>query len=173
MNRKLFALLAGALAVCLSSCIYVRVKGNLSESGLFDGDDDDLARLTCDLEDSLGDSSYDLDVYANLWRTDAVWTVRYAEGNADKAFQSAKEAVLRRIDKEGGHVTTSRENGPQDWTCAFELDDEPGEASVRILADEVGSEQPQRLEIRWKESNWRPDEAGAGVAPCAQYPRNA
>ena len=153
MNQKLAALLAGALAVCLSGCIYVRVKGNLSESGLLDEDDDDLLLLSRDLEDSLVDAEYALDLDANLWKTEAVWTVKYADGSADKAFQAAKEAVLRRINKEGGRVIRSHENGPLDWACEFELDDEPGKASVLVLADEDGSARPHRLEIRWKKSN--------------------
>lgn len=150
-NRKLTAALAGILALGLTSCIYVRVRGDISEE-MFD-DDEGFFRLTHDLEEDLVDPAYDLDLDANIWTTEAVWTVKYASGDTDQAFGSAKEAVLRRITDEGGEVTSSSEPAPHHWTCDFRIDGEPGEASVRRLEDERDSMRPHRIEIRWKESS--------------------
>ena len=151
-NRKLTAALAGILALGLTGCIYVRVKGDISEELLHE-DDDGLFHLTHDLGDELVDPAYDLDFDANLWTSEAVWTVKYADGDTDQAFGSAKDAVLRRIERQGGEVTSSSEPGPYHWKCDFRIDGEPGEASVRRLEDEQDSTRPHRLEIRWKESN--------------------
>ena len=152
MNRKLTAALAGTLVLGFASCIYVRVKGDLPEE-MFDDEDDGLFHLTHELGDDLVDAEYDLDLDANIWTTEAVWTVRYAEGDADQAFRSAKDAVLRRIAQKGGEVTSSGDPEPRHWTCDFRIDGEPGEASVRQLEDERDSSRPHRIEIRWKESS--------------------
>ena len=169
MNRKLAALLAGALAVCLSGCIYVRVKGNLSESGLVD-DDEDFRDLTNKLDTYLQGSEYHLDISASLWSSRATWIVAFEEEGSDPeaAFRCAQEAVRQRVQREGGRITS--ESSPEQavsasegaatssprhtrWSCTFEIDDEPGEASVE-LGDHRGDERrPQQLEIRWKEAN--------------------
>jgi hypothetical protein len=139
------------LALFLPACIYVRVRGDLSEE-LFD-EDESLFYLTDDLGGVLEDPEYDLELDASPWGTEAVWTVRYAGGQTDEAFTQAKEAVLRRIAREGGEVTETRDDGPGRWDCDFRIDGEPGEASVRVLDDARDPSRPHRLEIRWEESD--------------------
>lgn len=153
MNRKLSLTLAGVLALGLSSCIYVHAKGNLS--GEFLDEDDDFFDLTCEFDDALVDPEYDLELHSNLWKTYATWRVRFAGEPADveQAFARAREAVLRRIEREGGEVTKTHEKGSGEWGCEFRLDDEPGEASVRVLEDEEESARPHRIEVRWEESS--------------------
>jgi hypothetical protein len=61
--------------------------------------------------------------------------------------------VLARIEREGGTVTEQHDDGPHAWSCSFRLDDDPGEASVRLVenADE-DDERPHQLEVVWEES---------------------
>jgi hypothetical protein len=143
--------LAALLGLLLPACIYVRVRGDLSEE-LFD-EDESLFHLTHDLGGVLEDPEYDLELDASPWGTEAVWTVRYASGQTEEAFAQAKAAVLRRIEREGGEVVSARDDGPGRWDCDFQLDGEPGEASVRVLDDARDASRPHRLEIRWEESD--------------------
>ena len=82
--------------------------------------------------------------------------MHYASAGSDghAAFHRAREAVLRRIEREGGTLTEQHDDGPHEWSCSFRLDDEPGKASVRLVenADE-GEARPHRLEVFWEESD--------------------
>jgi len=151
MKNSISCVLAGLLAFASASCIYVRVKGDLEELD----SDGDFAMLSRELESSICDPAYDLDIDANLWRTKAQWTIRFADEGSDpeRAFRQARQAVLRRIDREGGDVTDETSESAVAWSCSFELHNEPGEASVRLFDDRSDEERPQRLQIRWKESN--------------------
>jgi len=156
MKRSLSLALASLLSLATSGCVFVRVTGGLDEL-LDDGDDrSGFHELSEALADCLSDPEYALDLVANPWRTEAEWTVHYKSAGSDghAAFRKAREAVLARIEREGGVVTEQHDEGPHAWSCAFEVDDEPGEASVRLVenADE-GEERPHRLEVAWEETD--------------------
>ncbi len=148
--KFLSACLAGALVLSLSGCVYVRFRGDLAHSGLLD---DDPLFPASELDPFLTEAGYDLDLSANLWRTKARWTVQFAGPEPDRAFQLAREAVLRRVAREEGRVTSSHDEGAAAWRCTFELDGDPGEASVRLLEDCSDRVRPHQLEIFWRESN--------------------
>lgn len=154
LSRALIALVVLLLS---AGCIYVRVKGDL-DNGFWDDADDETGfhELSHALEGCLADPEYDLDIEANLWGTEADWTVRYASAGSDghAAFCKAKEVVLARIEREGGTLTEQRDDGPHAWSCAFRLDGEPGEASVRLAENaREDDERPHQLEVSWEESD--------------------
>ena len=157
MKHALSLVLASLAALASSGCIFVRVTGDLDE-GLFDDEDDESGyrELSQALADCLSDPDYDLELVINPWRTEAEWTVRYASAGSDghAAFHKAREVVLARIEREGGTVTEQHDDGPNAWSCAFRVDDDPGEASVRLVenADE-DDERPHQLEVAWEESD--------------------
>lgn len=157
MKNTLSWLLASFLVLSAPGCIYVRVTGDLDEE-FWDDEDDELGfhELNAALEECLVDPEYDLDLEANPWRQEANWTVRYASNGSDghAAFHKAKEAVLKRIEREGGRLTAQHDDGPHAWSCAFRIDDEPGEASVALVEDAgEDDERPHRLEVSWEQSD--------------------
>jgi len=143
--------LAPLLLLVLPSCIYVRVKGDLDEVL----EDDDLARLSRELESCLSEASYELDAQASLWGAEAEWTVSFAEAGSDPAaaFQHAKEAVLHHIHEERGHVVDETGTEGTAWSCSFHLDGEPGKASIALVDDDADALRPRQLVIRWRQSN--------------------
>jgi hypothetical protein len=146
--------LLAALLLTSPACIYVRVTGDLDE-GFWGGDEGDSAgfnELYSAVDGCLVDPHYDLDLVASPWKTEAEWTVRYTEAGSDghAAFHRAREAVLARIAREGGAVTRETDEGPDHWTCAFVVDDEPGEASVRRVTEHDDGVH-HRLEVAWEE----------------------
>lgn len=152
MKSALPWFLAAALLVT-PGCIVVLVRGDLDEELL--GDDEGFQELRQALEGCLVDPEYDLDLSASPWHSEAEWTVRYAGTDAEghTAFAKAKEAVLQRIEREGG-VLTEQSEGPHEWSCTFEMDGEACEASVRLV--ENASEDPERphqLEVVWEEDD--------------------
>lgn len=155
MKSPLPWVLGTLLFLVSPSCVFVRVTGDLEE--LFeDGDHESGFReLSQALAGCLADPDYDLDLVVSPWHTEAEWTVRYASAGSDghAAFHKAREAVLARIEREGGHVTEQRDDGPHAWSCTFQMDEDPGEASVRLVenADE-DDERPHQLEVVWEES---------------------
>ncbi len=155
MKNPLCWILAGVLLLA-PGCIYVRVTG---DHDLWDDDGDDESgfhELSQALEGCLADPKYDLDLESNPWHTEAEWTVRYASAGSDEhaAFRKAREAVLARIERRGGTVTTQNDEGPHAWSCSFRLDGEPGKASVRLHEKAVeDSERPNQLEVVWEESD--------------------
>jgi hypothetical protein len=157
MKRLLSSILAALLAYTAPGCIYVRVTGDLDEELWDDGEDTTgFQELSTALEGCLADPQYDLDLSASPWRSEAEWTVRYASAGSDghAAFRKAREAVLQRIEREGGRVTEEHEDGPHDWTCSFRIDGEPGEASVRLVENaHSGDEHPHQLEVSWEEAD--------------------
>ena len=156
MKYSLALALASLLSLATSGCVFVRVTGDLDEILDDGGDESGFRELSRAMEGCLSDPEYDLDLVANPWRTEAEWTVHYASAGSDghAAFRKAREAVLARIEREGGAVTEQRDEGPHAWSCTFRLDDEPGEASVRLVenADE-GEARPHRLEVVWEETD--------------------
>jgi hypothetical protein len=143
------------LLLASPSCVFVHVSGDL-ERFLDEDDESGFRELSQALGDCLADPDYDLDLVINPWRTEAEWTVRYASAGSDghAAFHKAREAVLARIEREGGTVTEQRDDGPHAWSCEFRVDDDPGEASVRLVenADE-DEERPHQLEVVWEETD--------------------
>jgi hypothetical protein len=139
------------------ACIIVHVRGDLDEELL--GDDDgavEFAELEQALDGCLVDPEYDLDIAASPWHTEAEWTVRFA-GSAEvghAAFARTREAVLRRIERQGGTLTAEDNQGPHLWTCTFELDGEEGEASVRLVENaREHSGRPHQLKVAWEEDD--------------------
>jgi hypothetical protein len=155
MKPFLSLILASLVSLASSGCVFVHVRGDVEE--LFDDEDDEsgFQELSRALEGCLSDPDYDLEMVINPWHTEAEWTVRYASAGSDghAAFHKAREAVLARIEREGGTVTEQHDDGPHAWSCSFRLDDDPGEASVRLVenADE-DDERPHQLEVVWEES---------------------
>ncbi len=158
MKNSLSWLLAGWLLLGSSGCIYVRVTGDLGEE-LWDDEGEDEAGfhdLRAAVEGCLVDPAFDLDMEANPWRCEAEWTVRYVADGSDghAAFRRTREAVLARIEREGGTVTGQQDDGAHAWSCTFRLDDEPGEASVRLVEDAgEDDERPHQLEVVWEQSD--------------------
>lgn len=156
MKNAFSWLLAGLLLAASTGCIYVRVKGDLDEAW-DDGDDDSgFHELSQAVDGCLVDPAYDLNLQASPWHTEAEWTVRYASAGSDghAAFRKAREAVLARIEREGGTLTGEHRDGAHDWRCSFELDGEPGKASVRLVENASNDdERPHRLEVSWEESD--------------------
>ena len=156
MKHSLSLALASLLSLATSGCVFVRVTGDFDEV-FGDGDDESgFCELSRALEGCLSDPEYDLDLVANPWRTEAEWTVRYASAGSDghAAFHKAREAVLARIEREGGAVTEERDEGPHAWSCVFRVDGDPGEASVRLVENaDQDEERPHRLEVVWEESD--------------------
>jgi hypothetical protein len=157
MKPPLSCLLATLLLLSSPGCIFVHVTG---EPGDFlDDDDEDEAgfrELSAALEGCLTDPDYDLDLVVSPWRTEATWTVRYCSEGSDghAAFHRAREAVLARIEREGGRVTGQQEDGPMAWSCSFRKDGDPGEASVRLVENEdEDDERPNLLEVDWEETD--------------------
>jgi hypothetical protein len=158
MKKTLSWFLAAALAFS-PGCIYVHVKGDAGD-GLFDDDDDDddsndFKELSGALEGCLTDPHYDLNLSVSPWHQEADWIVRYAAAGSDghMAFVRAKEAVLHRIEREGGTLIAQKDEGPHVWSCSFRLDDgdEDGKASVRLAENEhKDDERPHQLEVCWK-----------------------
>jgi hypothetical protein len=156
MKISLSPLLAGLLCLASTGCIYVRATGDLDE--LWDDDDDKTGfhELHHALDDCLTDPEYDLDLEASPWHTEADWTVRYRSDGSDghTAFRRAKQAVLARIEREGGTITEQHEEGPHAWSCSFRVDGEPGEAAVRLAENASDDEErPHQLEVSWEESD--------------------
>lgn len=147
-------LLSGLLLLGTPGCIYVRVTGDLDEDFWGEGGDESgFQELSQAVEGCLVDPEYDLDLEASPWHTEAEWTVRYASEGSDghQAFRKAREAVLGRIEREGGSVTAQRDEGLHAWSCSFRLDGEPGEASVRLVENaHEGEARPHQLEVRWE-----------------------
>jgi hypothetical protein len=156
MKHSLSLALASLLSLATCGCAFVRVTGDFDEV-FGDGDDESGFReLSRALEGCLADPEYDLDLVANPWRKEAEWTVRYASAGSDghAAFHKAREAVLARIEREGGAVTEERDEGPHAWSCVFRVDGDPGEASVRLAENaDQDEERPHRLEVVWEESD--------------------
>ena len=157
MKPLLSWLLATLLLLPSPACIFVHVTG---EPGDFlDDDDEDEAgfrELSRALEGCLADPDYDLDLVVSPWRTEATWTVRYAREGSDghEAFHRAREAVMARIEREGGRVTEEHEDGPNVWSCSFRKDGDPGEASVRLVENaHEDEERPHQLEVDWEETD--------------------
>jgi hypothetical protein len=153
MKPSLSLILASLVSLGSSGCVFVRVTGDLER--LDEDDESGFQDLSRALEGCLSNPDYDLDLVISPWRTEAEWTVRYASAGSDghAAFHKAREAVLARIERKGGRVTDQHDDGPHAWSCSFRLDDDPGEASVRLMenADE-GDERPHKLEVVWEKS---------------------
>ncbi|HEX6884630.1 MAG TPA: hypothetical protein VF530_14745 [Planctomycetota bacterium] len=147
------AWLLTALLALTPGCIIVHVRGDLD--GEFFGDDGDareFQELVQSLEGQLEDAEYDLDVSASPFHAEAEWTVRYAGSGGHTAFVQAREAVLRRIQRDGGSVIRETSQGPHAWTCAFEVEGEEGEASVRLREEaKSGKRRPHELRVVWEE----------------------
>jgi hypothetical protein len=82
--------------------------------------------------------------------------VRYRNDGSDghTAFRRAKQAVLARIERQGGTITEQHEDGPHAWSCSFRVDGEPGEASVRLAENaSEDEERPHQLEVSWEEAD--------------------
>ena len=154
MKKKLSLAIAVALLLGSPSCIYVNVTGDFEELIRELDEDDEFPDLVDELEECLHDPEFDLDVHANLWKTEAEWTVRYSEEGSDDhtAFRRAKQSILARVERKGGALTREVESGPHAWECAFDLNDSDGEASVRLVEGARGADRGS-LEIVWKESN--------------------
>jgi hypothetical protein len=149
--------LLATLLCSTPACIIVHVRGDLDEEFLGESDHAQGFRdLKQALEGCLTDPEYDLDLSATPWHTQAEWTVRYAGTGSDghAAFTRAREAVLRRIEHQGGTLTGETHDGPHAWSCSFLLDGDEGEASVR-LAENTGEDEdrPHRLEVVWEEDD--------------------
>lgn len=156
MKLSLAPILASLLCIAPSGCVFVRVTGDLD--GLLDDEDDEsgFQDLSHALEGCISDPDYDLDLVINPWRTEAEWTVRYASAGSDgpAAFHKAREAVLARIEREGGRVTEQHADGPHAWSCSFRVEDDPGEASVRLVENaREDEERPHQLEVVWEKSD--------------------
>lgn len=147
-----WALLA-LLVPASSGCIFVHVSGDLHDE-FIDGEDG-FPELRPELEACLKEPVYELDIDGSLWRTEASWTVAFAEGSdGGTAFHKAREAVLARIAREGGRVVSEEAAGPHSWSCKFRKNDEPGEASVELSENSnPGSHRPHELEVTWEESD--------------------
>jgi hypothetical protein len=145
--------LAGLVSVTSSSCIFVHVRGDLHDE-FIDGDEG-FPGLRSELEASLVEPVYELDIDGNLWRTEASWSIAFAEGSdGGSAFHKTREAVLARVAREGGRVVAESNDGPHAWSCEFRIDDEPGEASVELIENSnPGSHRPHELEVTWEESD--------------------
>ena len=158
MKNSFSGILVGLLALGSSGCVFVHVKGDLHDGFWDDGDGDDdggFRELSAAVGDDLSDPQYDLSLGASPWHTDAEWTVRFADegSNGHAAFVHAKEAVLQRISRKGGHVTEEHEDGPHVWTCGFHLDGDAGKASVRLVENARKGDRPNQLEVTWKKSD--------------------
>ena len=151
-------LVLAALPFQTSSCVFVKVEGGFDEE-LWDEDGDDESGfhdLAAAVEGSLVDPKYALNLSASPWHSEAEWAVSYAPAGSDvaAAFQRAREAVIERVHREGGHVRSESDDGPLAWSCKFHIDGERGSASVRLVEDaEHGSERPDRLEVTWEQTN--------------------
>jgi len=157
MKNTLSWLLASFLVLSTPGCIYVRVTGDLDED-FWGNDDEDMTgfqELSAAVDGCLVDPAYDLDLEASPWRQEASWTVRYASEGSDgpAAFHKAKEAVLKRIEREGGTLTEQHDDGPHAWSCSFRIDDEPGEASVALVEGVRDDARPNQLEVTWEETD--------------------
>jgi hypothetical protein len=156
MKDWLWRLLTALFLLASTSCIFVHVSGDLEDD--FWGEDEDAGfhDLAGAVEGCLADPAFVLDLEASPWRTDAEWTVRYASEGSDghAAYRNVKEAVLRRIEREGGTNLEQRDTGPHAWTCTFRLDGEPGEASVRLVENAgEDDERPHELVVVWEASD--------------------
>lgn len=141
-----------ALLALTPGCIIVHVRGDLDGELFGDDDGREFQELVQSLEGQLEDAEYDLDVSASPFHAEAEWTVRYAGTGGHAAFVQAREAVLRRIQREGGVVTRETSQGPHAWSCVFEVEGEKGEASVRLREDaEAGERRPHELRVVWEE----------------------
>ena len=146
------AWLLTALLALTPGCIIVHVRGDLDGDLFEEGEGREFHELVRNLEGQLDDAEYDLDVSASPFHAEAEWTVRYAGAGGHTAFVQAREAVLRRIQREGGVVTRETSQGPHSWTCAFEVEGEEGEASVRLREDaEAGEQRPHELRVVWED----------------------
>lgn len=147
--------LLGLLSSTSSGCIFVHVSGDLHDE--FMDSDDGFPELVPQLEACLKEPVYELDIDGSLWGTEAAWTIAFAEGSdGGTAFHKAREAVLARIAREGGTVTSESSDGPHAWSCEFTLedDDEQGEASVELVENSnKGSHRPHELEVTWEEGD--------------------
>ena len=145
--------LAGLLSATSSGCIFVHVSGDLHDE--FMDSDEGFPELMPELEACLKEPVYELDIDGSLWHQEASWTIAFAEGSdGGTAFHKAREAVLARIAREGGHVVSEETEGPHAWSCTFRIDDEPGEASVELCENSnPGSHRPHELEVTWEESD--------------------
>jgi len=156
MKSLLSWILGSLLCLAAPGCVFVRVTGGLDH--VLDDEDDEsgFRDLSQALEGCLSDPDYDLQLVLNPWRTEAEWTVRFATAGSDgyAAFHKAREAVLARIEREGGAVTEQHDDGPHAWSCAFRVDGDPGEASVRLVENAgEDEERPHQLEVVWEESD--------------------
>jgi len=145
--------LLGLLSSSSSGCIFVHVQGDLHDD-FMDGDEG-FPELIPELEACLKEPVYELDIDGNPWHSEASWTIAFAEGSdGGAAFHKAREAVLARITREGGHVVSEESVGPHSWACEFRIDDEPGEATVALVENSnPGSYRPHELEVTWEQSD--------------------
>jgi len=139
-----------------SGCIYVQVEADDLWHEL--AEDDEAAGfqdLQAAVEGHLTDPASDLALVASPWHAKAEWNVRFAPGSDGAgAFHGAKEAVLRRMEREGATMTAQEDEGPHLWSCSFRIDGEPGEASVRLVEQaHEGEERPHELQVRWEQSD--------------------
>jgi hypothetical protein len=156
MKHPLARLLLGLALLASPACIYVHVTSDLDEEILGDiGEDAGFPELKASLGSCVANPHYDVDLTRSPWRRSATWTVRFEEAGSDPhaAFRKAREAVLARIQREGGTVTRQEDEGPHAWSCAFRISDEPGEASVRLEEEGDEGESSPELLVRWKRSD--------------------
>jgi hypothetical protein len=150
--RTLAACLALPLVFLTPGCVLVLVEGDLEDQILGEeGGFADFPELRRALDGCVVDPDYDLRVSATPWHQEVEWTVSFCDtSDGPAAFGKAREAVLARLEREGGTLTGEAEESPHVWSCTFRLDDEPGEASVRLVEER---QCPHRLLVVWEEDD--------------------
>lgn len=145
-RRAASVLLAAVLA---SSCIYVRVRGDLSEAAWLDDVVHDNHAVPASFHH--GEANFELEGF--LWNHEGRLEMDFscAPEDLDAYAASVRNKVEEKIEDEGYEVVSLRQTSNRSWEYEYAEDHTRGRVTIEIV-DRKGKERyPHRLELRWAE----------------------
>jgi len=142
------AVLSLSLAL-LSSCIFVHVKGDLSEADWMDEVIHDNHAAPASFHH--GEPDYELNGF--LWSLEGRLKMDFfcESDELDEYAESVRARVRRKIGEEGYAVVSERQIADREWEYEYTRDRDRGRVTMEIVERDGKSGYPYRLELRWTE----------------------
>ena len=134
----------------LSSCIYVRVRGDLSEAAWMDEVIHDNHAAPASFR--RGEPDFELDGF--LWSHEGRLKMDFYcdPDELDAYAESVRDRVRRKVEGEGYVVVSERQIADGEWELEYtRKDHDHGRTTIEIVERDAKSGYPYRLELRWAE----------------------
>ena len=133
----------------LSSCFYIRVRGDFSEADWMEEVIHDNHAAPASFRHDEPD--FELDGF--LWSHEGRLKMDfYCDPDELEVYsQSVRDCVRQKVEDEGYDLVSEREIGEHAWEYEYRRDGDHGRTTVEIVEREEQAAYPYRLELRWTE----------------------